>query len=168
MLYCILDIDGSIADISHREYLIEGPEKDWDEFFNPKLVAKDKPISTAQEFAKKVDLDDLNIILLTGRPERLRDVTIDWLKKYYPKFSKARLLMRADTDFSLSSKYKTNTFINEILKTPEITDEDSFIFIDDEDPILYVFSNYGLALKAPECWPLLVHPKPLKKEQTLK
>lgn len=110
----------------------------------------------------------MKIILLTGRPERLQQVTIDWLKKYYPKYASAELVMRADDNYSPSSEYKTRAFVNDILWDPNVSDEDTFIFIDDEPAILYVFSHYGLSLKAPECWELMVHPKPAEKEPVLK
>ena len=38
MKLLILDIDGTLADNSHREHLAE--EENWDEFFSPDLVAK--------------------------------------------------------------------------------------------------------------------------------
>lgn len=40
--YVIVDIDGTVADLSHRIHFIEGEKKDWDSFYNN--VEKDKPI----------------------------------------------------------------------------------------------------------------------------
>lgn len=32
--YVIVDIDGTVADLSHRIHFIEGEKKDWDSFYN--------------------------------------------------------------------------------------------------------------------------------------
>ena len=40
-MFIIVDIDGTIADCSHRLHYIKGEKKDWNSFF--KAAGKDKP-----------------------------------------------------------------------------------------------------------------------------
>ena len=75
----ICDIDGTISDRRHRLKHIEG-KKDWDTFF--KEMHKDPPIikvvKEIEEHAKK----GKNIVFVTGRPEKYRKITEQWINKY--------------------------------------------------------------------------------------
>ena len=76
----LCDIDGTVADNSHRQHFLE-EKKDWDGFFD--ALDLDEPI---YEIINKMN-DEHNqgreIIFLTGRPERYRDPTENWLKQYF-------------------------------------------------------------------------------------
>ncbi len=89
----LCDIDGTIADNSHRQDLLKN-FKDWDSFFSE--MGNDKPIKA---IIKKIN-DDFErgskIIFITGRPERYREKTFKWLSKYF-NFS-IEILMRNDDD----------------------------------------------------------------------
>lgn len=103
------------------------------------------------------------IYILTGRNESLRKVTERWLKKYYGFLDVFRLFMREKDDFTLvSSQFKEETFLEEI--RPRNHDDDGYVFADDDLYVLNMYAKYGVALKAPECWDLLLHGKPDKEE----
>ncbi len=74
----IFDIDGTLADCSHRLGLINGNIKYWEEFYG--ACKDDQPIadvcSLAIDFIHYMKRD---IIFLTGRPERVRRQTNEWL-----------------------------------------------------------------------------------------
>lgn len=141
----ILDIDGTLASADHREHLAE--EDNWDEFFDPELVEKDKPIKEAQKVFDKLIEEADEIYFLTGRPEHLRETTENWLEKYYGLSpSKDMLFMRPEGDERPSSDFK-----KEIIEK-EFNEEDKLIFFDDEESNLEMFDDYGLAVLAPACW----------------
>ncbi len=91
--FVVLDIDGVLADVTHRlPYLTRRP-KDWDSFF---AAASADPLLTAgAELARRVATTH-RIVYLTGRPERIREVTAHWLRE--KELPDGELLMRADTD----------------------------------------------------------------------
>ena len=76
----ICDIDGTIADNEHRQELLNS-YKDWDKFF---LAMKDdKPIMKVIDLIKQKQIEGKYISFITGRPERYREMTLDWLKEYF-------------------------------------------------------------------------------------
>jgi len=141
----VIDIDGTVADISHRQSLIEQDPPDWDTFFDPDLVMKDKP-----KKVKKILKDIIDkygkIYFLTGRPYKLRKTTQEWLKRHFDlDSSDYRLFMRGNTDKRPSSLVK-KTFIEKVFP------DRNFVFVDDEDDNLEMMSEFGEALKAPGAW----------------
>ncbi len=95
----IIDIDGTLADCTHRLPLIArdrlgGPA--WDEFFA--ACDRDQPIFAVIDLIRSLNLGSYNtgFVYLTGRPARVRTQTSAWLKKY--NLPLGDLLMRADSD----------------------------------------------------------------------
>lgn len=97
---CILvDLDGTVADCQHRRHFVDGTDgpKNWDKFFDPKLVAKDPVIPIVRDAV--VRLGTLwPVFYVTARREDLRYTTIDWLRKNGLWFFPYRLLMRKNGD----------------------------------------------------------------------
>jgi len=156
----ILDVDGTLANIDHRLLLIDKIKptaKDWNAFFDPKLVALDTPIRGTRYLFPKLLMEFDKLIFLTGRPERLRKVTHTWLEEIYSFYFDPRdLLMRpehwaATDDISVRAKFKSAIFQQEIL--PQYPKQ-NFIFIDDNVSILKELAEFGITIKAPECWKL--------------
>ena len=89
----LCDIDGTIANNDHRQHFLEG-KKDWDGFFSE--LINDEPIFP---IINKV-IEEYNagkeIVLLTGSPEKYRNVTTKWLKRYFD--FEIKLLMRKKND----------------------------------------------------------------------
>lgn len=84
----IFDIDGTLADASHRLHFILNPnpenyefKKDWDSFLSDEQVAKDAPIPQTWALLGSMleNPRDYRVIFITGRPERTRQMTYDWL-----------------------------------------------------------------------------------------
>ena len=75
----IFDLDGTLADPSHRLRYIKGEKKDWKKFFES--VGDDELIIPVAEL-----LDDLaantEIVIVTGRSDECRKATADWLSKH--------------------------------------------------------------------------------------
>ena len=91
--FILCDIDGTIADNSHRQHFLEG-KKDWDGFFSE--LVNDLPIQIIIDKVIQEQANGKEIVFLTGRPERYRYSTTLWLKEYFN--FEFKLLMRKDGD----------------------------------------------------------------------
>tara|TARA_B100000131_G_scaffold297017_1_gene315414 strand:- start:99 stop:545 length:447 start_codon:yes stop_codon:yes gene_type:complete len=116
----LCDIDGTVADNSHRQHFLEG-KKDWDGFFSE--LVNDLPIHSVISLVKNEQAKGKEVIFLTGRPERYRYSTTLWLKNYFN--FEFKLLMRKDNDQT-----------NKIIVKEEIFDENF-----SKDQIDYVIDN---------------------------
>jgi len=154
-MFLLCDIDGTVADNSHRTPYIAGKPKNWDAFHDSAKVMADLPITRALWVIKNrlLPLYGGKFIFLTGRPARLRGVTKAWLKTHgsihiaeSPAENAAghpHLSMRPDNDYRSSVEFK-ESFIK-TLRGP-------FLFLDDDERNIEMYWRYGTYLKAPECW----------------
>lgn len=77
----IFDIDGTLADAEHRVHLIDGHEKDWQQFFDK--AADDPPHHEIQWLNHiMAEREDVELIVLTARPEKQREMTERWLEEH--------------------------------------------------------------------------------------
>ena len=158
----VVDIDGTLADNSHREGFVQGSQKDWEAFYQPELVAWDKPIVEAQLGLPRLYTACTGLYIHTGRPERLRQVTENWLFKHFnmhfamtsnlkyahstsPNY--ASLVMRDDRDHRPAVVYKEELHL--YLKE---WGRESRCIIDDDRRNEELYKKYGNFLKAPEIW----------------
>jgi hypothetical protein len=89
----VIDIDGVIADVRHRLHHVTSRPKDWDAFFAaaPDDAVLVEGLHRTRDLAQQCDM-----VYLTGRPERCRQDTVDWLQQH--DFPVGELIMRADSD----------------------------------------------------------------------
>jgi hypothetical protein len=87
----VLDIDGVLADVRHRLHHLARRPKDWDAFFT--AAPADPPLEVGPAFARTAASTHV-VVYLTGRPERLRSDTQEWLRRHH--LPAGRLLMRPD------------------------------------------------------------------------
>lgn len=107
----IFDIDGTLADCSHRLHHITGSKKDYDAFYA--ACKDDESITDVCMIAWK--LDSYHIIYLTGRPEKYRDMTTEWLVKNDLDFHcYPHLVMRANGDHRPDYVIKQEIYEREI------------------------------------------------------
>lgn len=90
----IFDIDGTLADLSHRLHHVQGGKKDWPAFFG--AMADDTVIEPVADHLR-LCADRYPIILCSGRPEDYRAVTEKWLADSAIEYS--ALYMRAAGDY---------------------------------------------------------------------
>lgn len=76
MIY-LVDIDGTLADLSHRLHFIQGKPADWDGFFA--ACPGDSPIQEVIDTINTLWEGGARIILVTGRTETIREQTVAWL-----------------------------------------------------------------------------------------
>jgi hypothetical protein len=98
----IFDIDGTLADISAREHHVRTHPKNWNAFFEG--MADDKAAHSVVRLCNILYDAGVYIILCSGRNERHRNETIDWMKREGVKYHEIRL--RADDDMRSDVKAK--------------------------------------------------------------
>jgi hypothetical protein len=89
----VFDLDNTLADTAHRQRFLERSPRDWDAFFA--AAPHDTPIPQGVELVRD-SARECEIVYLTGRPERCRRDTLDWLAAH--GLPEGRVYMRRDND----------------------------------------------------------------------
>lgn len=119
----VIDIDGVLADVRHRLHHIGGPRRDWAGFFAD--MAGDELLADGASAVIQAHAAGLGIVYLTGRPERYRDQTLQWLSR--ADLPTGRLIMRPDHDRRPARAFKV-----EQLRLISATAHVDFLLDDDE------------------------------------
>lgn len=97
----IFDIDGVLADATHRQHLVTGGRKNWTRFFDE--CDKDALIQPVAQMARMLD-SSLRVILMTARPASVADLTLEWLGRHDVRWD--LLIMRDYGDYQLARDFK--------------------------------------------------------------
>ncbi|CAL9357162.1 HAD family acid phosphatase [Streptomyces sp. Tu 3180] len=89
----VFDLDNTLADTAHRQRFLERRPRDWDAFFA--AAPQDPPLAEGVAMVRE-SARECEIVYLTGRPERCRRDTLDWLAAQ--GLPGGRVYMRADAD----------------------------------------------------------------------
>lgn len=130
----IVDIDGTLSLLGDRVKYMEQDPKDYDAFFA--AVHEDEPNHSVVDLVKTIK-DSYTIVLCTGRQERCRQDTIDWLKKYDIPYNK--LLMKKDGDFRADAIAKA-----EMLENAGIKYEDIAFILEDRNSVVKAWRDKGI------------------------
>lgn len=97
----VFDIDGVLSDAAGRQHYLEWGNQDWDAFFD---ACGEDPLVT--EVARLLELLDpgLRVVLLTGRPLRVRPQTLAWLARYELRWD--LLVMRHRGEYARAAVFK--------------------------------------------------------------
>ena len=90
----IVDIDGTLADVSERVHHVRKKPKDWKAFFQG--MAQDKAIYAMVRLCNILYASGIEIVLCSGRSEQHRAETVQWLTQKGVNYHK--LLLRRDGD----------------------------------------------------------------------
>ena len=138
----IVDIDGTIADNSHRAVYLEGTKKDWNGFFGNMIL--DLPIMPVIHLIEKLQIHGFKLLFCTGRPEAYRTITKSWLLQH--DLDPLHLYMRKDKDFRADHVIKSE-ILDQIY-------EDGFLpllAIDDRHTVVDMWRQRGLICLQNEC-----------------
>jgi len=101
----IFDLDGTLADVSHRLHYVRGATPDWSAFFAacPDDAPHEAAIALWNMINSAVDAGvgehtGIARFICSGRPESCRAATVDWLRKHGIFDWQYVLLMRGDDD----------------------------------------------------------------------
>jgi hypothetical protein len=138
----LFDIDGVIADCSHRLHFIQSAPADWDGFFD--ACSGDAPIWPTIKFLWALH-EVFKTVYVTGRPERIREKTKDWLKSHGLGNCKGiYLLMRKDDDHRPDFEVKRELFLN------CIEPDSVFAVVEDRDQVVEMWRKLGLLCLQPK------------------
>lgn len=143
----LIDIDGTLANIQHRLHFIVAPyldqfddfKKDWHGFHEACIY--DEPIEKMITLVNHM-YENYEIILITGRMERNRQATIEWLAKHDLAFD--HLYMRKDDDYRQDYVVKPGLLTEAEIKRTAFA-------IDDRNQVIDMWRDMGiLALQCDE------------------
>lgn len=139
----VFDVDGTLANLSHRLHHIQKLPKDWDSFFAE--VHNDKPITHILKLCAILGLST-PIIISTGRPERCRESTVAWLIKHNVGYVIHNMYMRKDGDHRPDYQIKYG-----ILTQMELDGWNPIMAFDDRDQVVQMWrrNNIPCAQVAP-------------------
>ena len=83
-----LDLDGTLTDTEHRQHFLTGDKQDWDSFHA--ACVDDPPNEQVCAIARGLYGGRI-IEIWTGRPERYRTETLDWLHRNRIRHHKLRM-----------------------------------------------------------------------------
>lgn len=132
----MFDIDGVLADVGHRLHHVSVKPKNWRAFF---AAAGADDLLPAGEALLRSMLDSHEIRYLTGRPEHLRRVTLDWLGRY--ELPTEHLSMRPDRDFRPSRIYKRERLEQWLGDGTRID-----LVVDDDPKVVAMVTELGLPI----------------------
>ena len=89
----VFDIDGVLADVTHRVHLLQQRPPEWDAFF---AAARHDPVLPAGVALLLEAARDCDVLYLSGRPERCRADTLDWFTQH--ALPTGALCLRGDLD----------------------------------------------------------------------
>ena len=157
MKYIVFDIDGVLADCSHRLKYIQGENKDYDKFYSNEEIMKDKPIEAnrkildmlynlhyMEDFYRPTEIHG-KVIFLTGRNEICKEATCIWLLKNILIRSPfdPELYMRPKNDYRPSHEAKKNLIEN------HIGFENILFAFDDDDKVNEMYKKHGITCYKP-------------------
>lgn len=128
----IVDVDGVVADVRQRLRHIEHGRKNWPAFF---AAAKDDPTHEEGLAVVQTLRTTHEVVYVTGRPERIRQVTEAWLDA--AGIGGHRLIMRRDQDRRPAAQMK-----REVIARLAV-DRTIGIVVDDDPNVVRVLTAAG-------------------------
>ncbi|MBZ9642378.1 hypothetical protein [Streptomyces sp. PSKA30] len=118
----VFDLDNTLADTAHRQRFLERKPRDWDGFFA--AAPEDPPIAEGVALAVQ-SAQECEVVYLTGRPERCRPDTLEWLAAH--GLPEGRVYMRRNDD-RRPARYTKLGILRRLARTREIR-----VLVDDDE-----------------------------------
>jgi hypothetical protein len=128
----IMDIDGVLADATHRQHFVEVRPKDWDGFFA--AVGEDPVIAAGRE-RLLAETMVAQVVLVSGRPERTRTATAAWLADL--GMGSPELILRPDSDHRRAADLKAD------LVCARWAADEIAVIIDDDESVVERLTSLG-------------------------
>jgi hypothetical protein len=130
----VFDLDGVLSDASSRQHYLEFPYRDWEAFFQ--ACGDDDLIAEVARLLEVLE-SDLQIVLLTARPIRVRPQTLGWLDRYGLRWD--LLIMREYGDYMAARTFKQRT-----VKELRSRDFDLRLAFEDDPRNVHMFHTQGV------------------------
>jgi len=126
----VFDIDGVLADVSHRLHYLDVHR--WEKFF---AAAHADPLLDEGADRLRAAQDEHDVVYLTGRPERNRRLTETWLRGF--GLPTGPLFMRPDDDHR-PARYVKREVLRLLAREREIA-----MILDDDPAVVRVLTEDG-------------------------
>ena len=134
--HCIIvDMDGTLADCSHRVHWIAEKPKNWDMFHHE--CDKDPVHKHIGVLVNCLSDQDFKIVVVSGRVEATRAKTEAWLRKNFIDFH--ALFMRPDGDYRADDVLKEEILDRDILPV-----WNPMMALDDRDRVVAMWRRRGV------------------------
>lgn len=154
MKYIVFDIDGVLADCSHRLKYIQGKNKDYDKFYSSEEVMKDRLIlditdiiialGNFDDYTGVDEEDQTRIIFVSGRNRKCLSSTIWWLETNLNVcINEDNLFLRSENDWRPAYQIK------EDLIKKHIGFENILFAFDDDDEVNDMYKKHGVICYKP-------------------
>lgn len=132
-----IDIDGVLADPTHRLHHLAGRPKNWRGFFSE--ARQDAPLPQGIDVVRALLSDGLTINYVSGRPEGLRRDTLEWFSEH--DLPEAPLTLRPRGDYRPAPVWKLEVYRN-LAKDAEIR-----TIVDDDVRVVKVLRAAGFSVR---------------------
>jgi hypothetical protein len=144
MKIIICDIDGTIADITHRLHYIQNKPKNWESFYG--TVKDDKPIYPIIDLLRLLNAgvsfsEDVRFVFMSGRKNSTRQDTQDWIREHLPFLDAWSLYMRKDGDYREDFIVKKELLEQLKLDFPEY---EIWFALDDRNQVVRMWRDNGI------------------------
>jgi phosphoglycolate phosphatase-like HAD superfamily hydrolase len=133
----LFDIDGTLADLTHRLHHIQSTPKNWDAFFA--ACPDDAPIPHMIELVQTLHAAGRDVFFVSGRSDRVRAETLAWLDKNIGGVYDDELYMRRDGDHRPDNLVKA-----EMLDQIRAEDFEPIMAFDDRDQVVKMWREKGI------------------------
>ena len=135
----ICDIDGTIANCEHRKHYVTERPKNHEAFYAG--VKDDTPIWSVIGLVQTLlayEGSRTELVFVTGRPERCRTDTVEWLKHTHLYPNDYTLLMRKDKD------YRQDYIVKQEILDTHIDKSRVWLVLDDRKQVVDMWRRNGL------------------------
>lgn len=159
MKYIVFDIDGVLADCSHRLHYIQGEDKDYDKFYSDDEILKDKVLKNGKTlfhaiersisedcrnehyYNERGEFSKIRIVSITGRNEKCRSATEKWLWDNIINTA-ISIYMRPTNDYRPAHEVKKDLIEKHI-------DFENILFAFDDDQVNEMYKKHGITCYKP-------------------
>ena len=130
----IFDLDGTLADISHRQHMVQGKRRNWTGFFA--ACVEDKPHKAVIIILRTL-YPQFRIYLVSGRSDEVRQQTEKWLELNGVPYHE--LIMRRRGDYTPDNILKIGWVEQGLIPKDRI-----LCVFDDRDKVVKAWRNAGI------------------------
>jgi hypothetical protein len=138
----VFDVDGVLADVSHRLHHLDRRPKDWDGFF---AAAHRDPVLEPGRARVRAAAEQHAVLYLSGRPERLRGVTETWLRTH--DFPAGAVLLRGNRDRRPARVLKPQ-LLRQVSRAAEVV-----LVVDDDPEVCQALRTSGFTVEVADWQP---------------
>ncbi|MFI9155131.1 hypothetical protein [Streptomyces sp. NPDC053367] len=131
----VFDLDNTLADTAHRQHFLQTRPRNWDAFFA--AAPQDPPIPQGVALAVE-SAGECEVVYLTGRPERCRRDTLQWLAAH--GLPEGRVHMRGDAD-RRPARFTKLEILRRLARTREVR-----MLVDDDELVCEAAERAGFTV----------------------